>query len=102
MRSGTGTGQGGKTLNDRRLAADVRNISLTLIKKYLTDETEENQEFRKQLLLKLSVNVLPRLNEHSGLDGEALTVQVISFDAHSHNSVQPPSADGLSEEIPSE
>ena len=88
-----GTGQGGKTLNDRKLAADVRTLTLKHIKHYLEDDSDENKEFKKQLLLKLSASVLPRLNEHSGMDGEPLTVQVITFDANDTNTVQPTTAD---------
>lgn len=74
MAKATGTGQGGKTLNDRLLAANVRTLALRQIKIALEDDSEENHSFRKELLLKLATTVLPRLNEVTGADGGAIEV----------------------------
>lgn len=63
------TGQGGKTLNDRKLAAEVRTLSLKEMKKVLEDDSEDNKDYKKQLVLKLAATVLPRLTEISGPDG---------------------------------
>lgn len=71
------TGQGGKSFQDRQLAAEVRSSALKSIKAILNDEPEvENwSDYKKQLLLKMSSSILPRLNEHTGADGEALVIQ---------------------------
>ncbi len=80
-------GQGGKTLNDRKLAADVRTLSLRLIQKYLEGEDEV---YKKQLLLRLANTVLPKLNEHSGPDGGEMKISPIyggqSTQIQEHNS----------------
>ena len=74
MASKSGTGQGGKTLNDRKLAASVRTQALTDVLAVLQGkpEVEEWSDYKKQLLAKMSSSLLPRLNEHTGEDGEPL------------------------------
>ena len=64
--------KGGKTLNDRRLAAEVRTLGLTLIKWHLTQG--KDKAFKKALLLKLAPTLLPRINEISGEDGGELVI----------------------------
>lgn len=64
----------GVTKNDRALAAEVRTLSLRVIKRVLEDNSEENKEFKKQVILKLASTVLPRINEHSGEDGEPIKI----------------------------
>jgi hypothetical protein len=78
-RKGTGTGQGGKSFQDRALAASVRTKALQDIKLVLSDSKKVQAwtEYKRQMLLKLSTTLLPRLNEHTGEDGGAL---IISFD----------------------
>ena len=65
--------QGGKTLNDRILAADVRTLTLRQIKMVLEGTDED---FKKQLILKLASTVLPRINEISGPDGGDIPVPI--------------------------
>ena len=60
---------GGKSLNDRKLAASVRTLALEEIKKILEGDFNE---YKRQLILKLAPSLLPRLNEHTGNDGEDL------------------------------
>ena len=60
---------GGKSLNDRKLAASVRTLTLKKIQKIL--EGEEN-DYQRQIVLKLAGTVLPRLNEHTAEDGAQL------------------------------
>lgn len=74
--------RGGKSLNDRKLASDVRKLSLTLIQSYLQYDGKDKKkvEYKQQLLLRLAPNLLPKLNEHSGVDGEPISVSLISFD----------------------
>lgn len=67
--------KGGKTLNDRVLAANVRTMSLKLIQKYLEGEDED---FKKQLILKLASTVLPRINEHTGEEGKPIEINITS------------------------
>ena len=66
--------QGGKTLNDRKLAADVRTLTLNQIKKYLDGDDED---FKRQLILRLAPTVLPRIQEISGEDGEPLRITIV-------------------------
>ncbi len=61
----------GVTFNDLKKAGEVRTKALLLIEKYLDGPDEE---FKKQLILKLATNALPRLNEHTGQDGGELSI----------------------------
>lgn len=67
---------GGKTLNDRKLAAEVRTLTLNKIKALLempeVKMKADDYELYKAVLIKLSGSVLPRLNEHSGEDGQPI------------------------------
>lgn len=71
--TGNGTGRVGKTFNDRELAARVRTLTLKEIEKTLKGQ---DSEFKKAVILKLSTNILPRLNEHSGEGGGPMTFVV--------------------------
>ena len=62
----------GVTKKNILLAANVRSLALEKIKAVLEGDDEE---FKKALLLKLSGSILPRLNEHTGADGEPLVIQ---------------------------
>ena len=64
---------GRPTFNDMQLAGQVRNLALNHLKKIL-DEKYEDKDYQKQMLLKLANTLLPRLNEHTGQDGEPLVV----------------------------
>jgi hypothetical protein len=61
---------GGKTLNDRKLAAEVRSLALSEIKAIL--KQAGMSRLKTQILLKLAPSILPRLNEHTGKDGDDL------------------------------
>ena len=73
MAIGSKTGQGGKSFQDRELAAQVRSLALNKIKIILERPTVEMSERDKELhdaiLVRMSTTILPRLNEHSGPDG---------------------------------
>lgn len=78
---------GGKSLNDRKLAAEVRSLALGEIKEIL--EQEKMTELKKAVILKLAPSLLPRLNEHTGDDGKELfPVPILSNfkDVSAHNS----------------
>lgn len=79
----------GKSFNDMVLAGQVRNLALGHLKKVL-DPKYKDKRFQKAMLLKLATTLLPRLNEHSGVDGKPL---VISFD----NAFTPTSTSGSTE-----
>lgn len=64
----------GKDFNDRVLAAKVRTLALGEIAKVLK---RKKGKLYEAVLIKLAGAVLPRLNEHTGADGEAL---VLKFD----------------------
>lgn len=67
---------GGKSLQDRKLAAQVRSLALDRIKDLLEMPTvkmkADDYELYKAVLIKLSGTVLPRLNEVTGEDGEPI------------------------------
>lgn len=78
-RKGSGTGQGGKSLNDRELAAKVRTKALNDIQAVLNGEdTSSWSDYRKLILGNLSKSILPRLNEHSGPDGGEIPIPIYS------------------------
>lgn len=66
---GNGTGRTGKSFQDRELAARVRTLTLLECEKALKKKKGKMYE---SVLLKLAGSVLPRLNEHSGPDGEPI------------------------------
>jgi len=68
---------GGKSKNDRELAARVRSLTLRQIEHALTDDTDD--EFRKALLLKLATGILPRLTEVTGADGGPVQIQGVDI-----------------------
>lgn len=73
MANGNGTGKGGKSFQDRQLAAEVRTLGLLEIKKALTSLPDDD-EFKKAVVLKLAGTVLPRLTELSGPEGEPIPI----------------------------
>jgi hypothetical protein len=79
-----GTGKGGKSFQDRVLAAEVRRDALKSIQTVLKNDKKSREavsdwsEYKKQIVLKLAGTVLPRLNEHTGGDGEPIVVDVKS------------------------
>ena len=78
---------GGKSLNDRKLAAKVRTLALTEIQEILLQEGLT--EMKKQILLKLAPSILPRLNEHTGEDGERLIIPIYGgLSVQEHNGDQ--------------
>ena len=66
-----GNGQGGKSMQDRKLAARVRTLTLNEIEKVLKNR---KNKLYGPVLVKLAGTVLPRLNEHTGKDGEAIEI----------------------------
>ena len=66
-------GKGGKSLQDRELAAKVRKLTLERIAELLemppVKMKQDDYELYKAVLIRLSGTVLPRINEHSGPDG---------------------------------
>lgn len=73
---------GGKTFYDREQAGKLRTKALEDIQLVLDDSEEavakvENfSKFKKDMLMKLSTNILPRLNEHTGDSGEPINIFV--------------------------
>jgi len=65
----------GKDYDSRLLSREVRDLALTEIKDILLNKKKVEKRFREQLVLKLAGNVLPRLNELSGADGEVLQIK---------------------------
>ena len=75
--------RGGQPLYDRKLSAAVRSLTLTKIKEILETPivkmNADDYSFYKQLILSLSHNVLPRLQEVTGEDGNPISVEMKSI-----------------------
>lgn len=73
-----GIGKGGKSFQDRELAAKVRTLSLQKMKDVLegVGKLGKDINFQKAVILKLAGTVLPRLNEHSGEGGGEIPVGI--------------------------
>ncbi len=67
---------GGKSLQDRKLAAQVRSLALGKIIDLLEMPTvkmsADDYDLYKAVLIKLAGTVLPKLNEVTGEDGEPI------------------------------
>lgn len=59
--------------NDRELGARVRRLTLKQIEKILLGEDEA---YKKEVIMKLAPSILPRINEHSGENGEAMKITI--------------------------
>lgn len=72
--------RGGKSLNDRILAAEVRNLTLKKILAIYNqppvERTEKEYELYTAVLVKMAGQVLPRLTEVTGEDGGVLQLIV--------------------------
>lgn len=83
MAKGSGTGQGGKTFEQRELAAEVRELALTKIKIILSRPTvemsEKDKELHDAILVRMSTTLLPRLNEHMGEGGGAIQIEGVEI-----------------------
>lgn len=86
---------GGKSLNDRKLAARVRSLSLIKIAEILERPVvkmdADDYKLYKDILVKLAGTVLPRLQEHTGEDGGELIINIVRNNADP-NPPQIPSA----------
>ena len=85
----------GVSKNNLMLAANVRNLALTKIQAALNGDDEE---FKKALLLKLSGSILPKLNEHTGTDGEPIKFNIINYGDNSSPLIQPKEVSVASDE----
>lgn len=59
--------------SDRKLGAEVRSLALKEIRTVLQGE---KNEFYEAVLLRLTASVLPRLNEVTGADGDAMKITI--------------------------
>lgn len=66
--------------NDRKKAANVRRLLLSEIERIFTipkeEITEEEKTLKRDLLLKMAPNTLPRIHEGSGEGGEIVVKQI--------------------------
>jgi hypothetical protein len=80
-----GTGKGGKSFQDRQLAAEVRTLTLEKIKALFTmprvDMNDHDAQLHDRVLERLAGTVLPRINEVTGEDGGPieLNMNAITF-----------------------
>jgi hypothetical protein len=58
---------------DRLKAQKLRSLA---IEEMIAVFQGDDKEFKKQLLLRMATTVLPRLNEHTGENGEAIIINV--------------------------
>ena len=81
MAVSNGTGKGGKSFQDRELAAKVRTKALNDIYAVLSEDPriEEWSDFKKRIVEKLAGTVLPRLNEHTGDQGGPIEIQGVEI-----------------------
>lgn len=69
-----GTGKGGKSFQDRELAARVRSLTMKRCEELLT---KGEGPLYEAVLLRLAGTVLPRLNEVSGPEGTPIPISDI-------------------------
>lgn len=76
-----------KTTYDSTIVKEVRNQALGDILEVLkeTDKAKKFGDFKKQMLLKLALTVLPRVNEHSGPDGTPIPLLNVLHNNHSNS-----------------
>ena len=67
--------QGGKSFQDRKVAAEVRRLALRRIKELL-EKPKVNPTLYSAVLIRLSGTVLPKLTEVTGEDGEAIEIKI--------------------------
>ena len=65
----------GKDYESRQLSKEVRDFALIEIRDILKGKKKVDKRFRQALILKLAGAVLPRLNEHTGEDGQPVIVK---------------------------
>lgn len=88
------TGNKGSNLNDRKKLAKLRGLvvdeCIRMLEMPRVDMTDRDRELREDILKKLAPTVLPRLQEHTGLDGEDLKIFFDpAFNAKSHDNPSP-------------
>lgn len=70
-------------LNDRKQAARVRKLLMDEIERYFSTDplklSETEQTTKRELLLRMAANTLPRLNEHTGEDGDPIKYTLVSY-----------------------
>ena len=92
MATRSGTGQGGKSFQDRELAAKVRSLALDkiriILERPVVEMSEKDKTLHDAILIRMSSSLLPRLNEFTGEDGGALVIE-ISKEIAEKNNVSP-------------
>lgn len=70
-----------KATYDLTITKEVRCKALGDILEVLneTPTSEKFSDFKKQMLLRLATTVLPRVNEHSGRDGEPIQISGVEI-----------------------
>jgi hypothetical protein len=73
---------GQKQFVPRQLTGEVRKLTLQTIKRVLLEEGLS--DFKQQVILRLTGQILPRLNEHTGEEGEAIIITVTKEGANKY------------------
>ena len=66
---------------DLSITKEVRTKALGDILEVLNETPTSHRfgEYKKQMLLKLATTVLPRVNEHSGIDGNPIEIKGVEI-----------------------
>ncbi len=76
--AGNKGGNGAPSVIDRMLSRRVRSLTLKkieiILKRPIVKMGKDDYDLYKAVLLKLAGNVLPRLNEHTGEDGQPINL----------------------------
>lgn len=84
-RYSSGTSKGGKSFQDRELAAKVRTRALNDLFLVLSDDKKSREKvarwsvYKQRILEKLSGSILPRLNEVAGEGGGPVQITVVKY-----------------------
>jgi hypothetical protein len=90
MAERNGTGQGGKSFQDRELAARVRTLALNEIEQILLinglstpskkkPAGKKNKKLYETVIANLSKSILPRLTEHTGENGGPIEITGVTI-----------------------
>ena len=79
---------GAPSVQDRNLSKEVRRLTLqkikTILERPVVEMNDKDKDLHDAILIKLAGTVLPRLNEHTGEDGDVIMVAIAKEVADKH------------------